>query len=283
MITLSRNIVIFFLGVFVINTPLIAADPGKFIDDALLGSHRDIENRKRDTFRHPKETLQFFGLQTYMTVVEIWPARGWYSEVLAPVMRVEGELYLAGFSLSARKTPEWRKKMQGEYLDKLVKDPGIYDRANISELSVPESTEIAPAGTADMVLTFRNVHNWMKGDYAEEMFNVFARALKPGGILGVVEHRAEFGTSLDDMIKSGYVTEEHVIALAEKAGFVFMTRTDLNANSNDTKDHPAGVWTLPPTLRLCKSMEDESEKNSCDEKYTAIGESDRMTLKFRKW
>lgn len=251
-------------------------------EEAMRGSHRDKANIKRDIYRHPMQTLRFFGLQSYMTVVEIWPGRGWYSEILAPIMRDEGTLYLAGFSTMAKRTPEWRKTMQKDFLEKLAKHPDVYDRAIITELSVPEKTNIAPEESVDMVLTFRNVHNWMKGDYAEQMFQVFARVLKPGGVLGVVEHRAEPDTSIADMIESGYVTEDFVIELAEAAGFIFEARTDINANSNDIKSYPKGVWTLPPTLRFCKAIDDEADKEQCIEQYTAIGESDRMTLKFRK-
>ena len=260
----------------------VAAELEPLLDDALKGAHREQSNIQRDTFRHPKETLTFFGLQPYMTVVEIWPGRGWYTEILAPVMREEGKLYLAAFSTSADRTPEWRKRIQQAFEDKINLTPSVYDKAIITELSVPEKTQIAPPGSADMVLTFRNVHNWMKGDYAKQMFDVFAKTLKSGGVLGIVEHRAKPGTSVEDMIESGYVTEQHVITLAEQAGFIFESRTDINANSNDTTNHPAGVWTLPPTLRYCKTLKNEDEQAICNSKYIAIGESDRMTLKFRK-
>ena len=133
-----------------------------------------------------------------------------------------------------------------------------------------------------MVLTFRNVHNWMKGGYAEEMFNIFYRTLKPGGILGVVEHRANPGTSIEAMNKSGYVTEAHVIALAKQAGLQLEEKSDINANPQDTRDHPRGVWTLPPSLRYCKKMDDGTDRDQCFVKYKTIGESDRMVLRFRK-
>ena len=143
----------------------------------------------------------------------------------------------------------------------------------IVELSIPERTEIAPLGLVDCVLTFRNVHNWIKGEYEQTMFDVFYSALKSGGILDVVEHRAEPGASIEDMKQSGYVTEDYVIKLAENSGFTFIENSEINANPKDTKNHPAGVWTLPPTLRL---------KEDRRKHYMAIGESDRMTLRFSK-
>jgi len=152
----------------------------------------------------------------------------------------------------------------------------------VTELSVPERVVIAPPGTADLVLTFRNVHNWMNGDYAAEMFQVMARSLKPGGVLGVVEHRAPPGTSLADMKTSGYVTEAHVIALADQAGLELEARSELNANPRDAADHPAGVWTLPPSLRHCRRMDEGEARQACEARYRDIGESDRMTLRFRK-
>ncbi len=222
------------------------------------------------------------GLKPDMTVVEIWPSRGWYTEILAPVLREKGKFYAASFSPSAKRTPDWRQNMHKGFLEKLQKRADVYDRIIITELSVPEQTRIAPPGSADMVLTFRNVHNWMNGDYAEDMFMVMSRALKSGGILGVTEHRAKPGTSIDAMKKSGYVTEAHVIALAKQAGLVLEEKSEINANPKDSKDHPKGVWTLPPSLRLCRPMENGPDKDECFSKYKSIGESDRMTLRFRK-
>ena len=143
-------------------------------------------------------------------------------------------------------------------MKKMEKRPDVYDHVVVTELSVPERTTIAPPGSVDMVLTFRNVHNWMNGDYAEEMFRVFSRVLKPSGILGVVEHRAKPETSIERMKKSGYVTEEHVISLARQAGFTLEGKSEINVNPKDTRDHPAGVWTLPPSLRHCRRMDEES-------------------------
>jgi predicted methyltransferase len=236
----------------------------------------------RDKYRHPKETLKFFGLQPGMTVVEITPAKGWYTEILAPVLRERGIYFAAGFAMTASQTPDWQKQMQIEFINKLGARPDVYDHVVVTELSVPERMVIAPPETADMVLTFRNVHNWMKAGTVQTMFEIFYRTLKSGGVLGVVEHRAAPKTPMDKMIQSGYVTEEFVIQLAKAVGFAFEEAAEINANPADTRDHPEGVWTLPPNLRHSSKMEDGSSKDACIRKYTAIGESDRMTLRFRK-
>lgn len=243
------------------------------VEQWMSGPHRAPGNAARNRFRHPKDTLTFLGLDPSMTVVEVWPSGGWYTEILAPVLRENGKYYAAGFALTAKRTPAWRKKVQQDFQRKLAANPELYDRVIVTELSIPERTEMAPPRTADMVLTFRNVHNWMKGDYAPGMFEAMFAALKPGGVLGVVEHRAPRGTSRAQMVQSGYVTEAHVKMLAKSAGFRLVERSQVNANPKDTANHPAGVWTLPPTLRL-------GEKDRS--KFVAIGESDRMTLRFIK-
>jgi predicted methyltransferase len=245
----------------------------KTVEQAMNANHRSTNNIARNQYRHPAETLAFFGLKADMTVVEIWPGGGWYSEILAPVLKDHGQYYAAGFSLIAERTPDWRKNYQRKFEEKLKQNPKVYGKTIITDLSIPERTEIAPAGTADLVLTFRNVHNWMKGEYAQEVFNSMYTALKSGGILGVVEHRAKPNTSVEDMITSGYVTEAHVIKLANAAGFKLDAKSEVNANAQDSSQHPKGVWTLSPSLRL-------GEKDRV--KYLAIGESDRMTLRFIK-
>ncbi|MFT6189564.1 MAG: putative methyltransferase [Oleispira sp.] len=245
----------------------------KTVEQAMNADHRSPNNIARNQYRHPADILAFFGLKADMTVVEIWPGGGWYSEILAPVLKDHGQYYAAGFSLIAERTPDWRKNYQRKFEEKLKQNPEVYGKTIVTDLSIPERTEIAPAGTADLVLTFRNVHNWMKGEYAQDVFNSMYKALKPGGLLGVVEHRAKPNTSLEDMITSGYVTEAHVIKLAKTAGFKLEARSEINGNAKDSSQHPKGVWTLPPSLRL-------GDKDRA--KYLAIGESDRMTLKFVK-
>lgn len=257
----------------VAGTGATAASTGELVGAWMNSSHRAPGNAARNRYRHPKETLTFFGLKPSMTVVEVWPSGGWYLEILAPLLHDDGTYYAAGFALTAKRTPAWRKDVQRTLQEKLAKRPDLYDRVVVTELSIPERTKMAPAGTADMVLTFRNIHNWMKGDYAPGMFAAMFEALKSGGVLGVVEHRAKPGASREQMIESGYVTEAHARKLAKHAGFRFVAASEVNANPKDTADHPAGVWSLPPTLRL--GDKDET-------KYRAIGESDRMTLRFVK-
>lgn len=236
------------------------------------GDHRSASNKQRNEHRHPVETLVWFGIRDDMTVVEIWPGRGgWYTEILAPFLKEKGKYYAASFDAASE--IDYVRSGAQQFKEKLAANPELYSEVTVTELAPPQKVDIAPEGSADMVLTFRNVHNWMGNGHAEEVFQAMYRALKPGGILGVVEHRGNPDQPQDPKAVSGYVTEEHVIKLAEGAGFELVDRSDINANPKDTKDYPQGVWTLPPTLRL---------GDTDREKYTAIGESDRMTLKFRK-
>ena len=251
-------------------TGIVAADA---LEDAVHNPQRTPAFQQRDQFRNPLETLRFFGLQPDVTVAEIWASPGFYAEILAPYLKASGEYYAVGFSLSAKRTPQWRRNMAKELIAKFEADPENYSDVEVTSLSVPEDTVIAPPGTVDIVLTFRNVHNWMKGEYAPGVFAAMYQALRPGGIMGVVEHRATPGTTVEMMKLSGYVTEAQVIEFAREAGFELDARSEINANPKDTKDHPRGVWTLPPSLRL---------QDVDREKYLAIGESDRMTLRFRK-
>jgi predicted methyltransferase len=250
---------------------VLPAQAGLDYPAALQGDNRSAENKARDSFRHPVETLQFFGLQAGMTVVEISPGGGWYTEVLAPLMKDKGILYAAHFGMNA--PGAYYRNSLGKYLQKLAAAPDVYGSVVVTQLQPPELTAIAPAGSADMVVAFRNVHSWMRADSAQETLVAIYAALKPGGVFGLVQHRAKAGTSIEAMKKSGYVTQDHVLELAVAAGFELAGQSDLNANPKDGADHPEGVWTLPPALRL-----GEVDKK----KYLAIGESDRMTLKFVK-
>jgi predicted methyltransferase len=243
------------------------------LDQALAGSHRASANKARDQFRHPRETLLFFGLKPEMTVVEIWPAAGWYAEILAPVLRDRGKFYLAHVATENPKLQDWQRESRAKLEARFAERPELYGKPVFTSLGPPEHVAIAPAGSADMVLTFRNVHNWSAQKTDAIVFKAFFDALKPGGILGVVEHRAHPGTSLEQQVKTGYMTEAYVMELAQKAGFRFVEKSEVNANPKDTKDHPNGVWTLPPTNRGFLLDRD---------KYRAIGESDRMTLRFQK-
>jgi predicted methyltransferase len=243
------------------------------LDRAIAGEHRSSANKARDPYRHPRETLLFFGLKPEMTVVEIWPAAGWYSEILAPVLRDKGRLYLAHVAIENPKLQDWQRESRAKLEATFAKRPEVFGKPVFTSLGPPEYVAIAPPGSADLVLTFRNVHNWSLAKTDDAVFKAFFDALKPGGILGVVEHRANPGTALEQQVKSGYMTEAYVIELAQKAGFKLLEKSEVNANPKDTKDHPHGVWTLPPMNRgLLLDRE----------KFRAIGESDRMTLKFAK-
>ena len=241
------------------------------IDQAMVGDHRAEANKARDKYRHPKETLLFFGLRPDMAVVEISPGRGWYTEILAPVLRDRGHYY-AAVSAVTEKTPDALKKNDADYRGMLAAAPDLYAKVKLSVIS-PGSLQVAPPGSADLVLTFRNVHNWAKAGTAEAMFKAFYDALKSGGTLGVVEHRAKPDASFQQQIDTGYMAEAYVVETAQKAGFKLVNKSEINANPRDTKDYPGGVWTLPPTLKYGDQDRD---------KYLAIGESDRMTLKFVK-
>jgi predicted methyltransferase len=241
------------------------------IVDVMSGTHRSAEHKARDIYRHPKQTLEFFSVNPDMTVVEIWPGgKGWYTEILAPYLKGHGKLYAAHFAADSD-VPYFQDNLKN-FLAKTKAQPEIYSKLIMTELNPPDKLAIAPEGSVDRVLTFRNVHNWIKKKQALKVFKAMFLALKPGGILGVVEHRSA-PQQKDPEAVSGYIAEEYVIVLAKEAGFELLARSEINANPKDTKNHPEGVWTLPPTLRL---------KDKDREKYLAIGESDRMTLKFVK-
>jgi predicted methyltransferase len=242
------------------------------IQSILQHPDRDAGNQLRDKYRNPAQTLSFFGISPDMTVIEIWPGRGWYTEVLAPwINQGGGQFIAAGFPKGTG--PAWRQKMQSEYELWLDRYPDRFKNVDVVEFGPPDDWRLGPENSADTVLTFRNVHNWVKGDYAEKVFDAMFAVLKPGGLLGLTDHRANAGMDMETMQASGYLTEQTVIQLAQNAGFVLEDKSDINSNPKDTKNYPAGVWTLPPTLRL-------GEENR--QKYLDIGESDRMTLRFRK-
>lgn len=246
------------------------------LDWALAGEWRVAP--ERDAARHPMETLAFFGLKPSDTVVEIWPGGGWYTSVIGPYLRAGGgKLIAASYDPEAS---DYAARGLAKYTAAFVEKPEIYGDIEISIASA-DSDGIAPEGVADVVLTFRNVHNWMKGAYADKMFADAYRALKPGGVLGVVEHRLPSAMEQDPLAASGYVQEALVRQFAEEAGFEFVGSSEVNANPADDADHPFGVWTLPPVLRTAPRGEEPSAEFDTAG-YVAIGESDRMTLKFRK-
>ncbi len=236
----------------------------------LAGPHRSAEHKARDRFRHPRATLTFFGLQPNMKVVDIWPITGWYTEIIAPYLRDEGSLICAHFPKDHGE--ELLRAQRLDFEDKLKLNPELYGHPQITDFS-KTNLSYAPDEWADMALCFRHVHNWMWGNYAEPVFESLFRILKPGGVLGIEEHRADPSTPQDPKARDCYVREDTVIMFAKAAGLVFESRSEINANPKDTKDHPRGALSLPPAL---------FEVRDNPEPYLAIGESDRMTLRFRK-
>jgi predicted methyltransferase len=243
------------------------------LDAAVGSSQRSEQARARDVYRHPKETLQFFDLAPTQTVLEIAPGGGWYTDILAPYLHDAGHLYEAQYVSASAESNAEERPADLAYRRKLAGAPAIYGNVVVGTLSAGEFTGFDANARFDRVLTFRNIHNWIKDGQLDANLRAFYGALKPGGELGVEEHRARPGTSLQQMIDTGYVTEAFVIAHVQAAGFVLAARSEINANPRDTKDYPHGVWSLPPTY----------EGGDADRaRFAAIGESDRMTLKFVK-
>ncbi len=247
--------------------------PDAALQAAIDGSWRDPANTARDAHRHPGQTLAFFGIKPDMTVVEITPGGGWYAEILAPYLKAQGK-YVAAVvdpaAYEAGRQREYAQKGKDGLAKRFGDAPAQFDKAAVVGYD-PKAPSFGAPGSADMVVTFRNVHNWRGSGQAEGMFKGFFEVLKPGGVLGVVEHRAKADVPADD--KSGYVGTDQVIALAKAAGFELAGSSEVNANPRDTRDHPNGVWTLPPS-----NNHPEADRA----KYQAIGESDRMTLRFVK-
>ena len=263
------------IAVLVLSAPSFAG-PMSFperVAASMNGDHRSEANKARNMYRHPVETLEFFGFEDGMTVLEIWPGGGWYTEILAPAIRGHGKLIVATWDPDVAGQPSYRYSLPKKMKQTFAMHPEVYDQVGTQYFSPPESASLGEAGSVDLVLTFRNTHGWVSSGLAQDIFNEFARVLKPGGVLGVVQHRADDGADPASSTKLGYVSEQVVKTLAANAGFEFDGSSEINANPKDSKDHPEGVWTLPPGLRL---------GDTDREKYVAIGESDRMTLRFKK-
>ena len=240
---------------------------------AVAGDWRSATDAARDTHRHPLETLALFGLQPQQTVIEITPGAGWYAQILAPYLHEDGNYVAAVVDPAAvAEGPgrDYQQRTRDQLESTFASAPAQFDRANMLSYD-PAAPMFGTPGSADVVLTFRNVHNWRKSGQAAGMFEAFYTVLKPGGVLGVVEHRAATDVAADD--GSGYVGQTQVVAMAESAGFILEEASEINANPRDTRDHPNGVWTLPPSNNI---------GDADGAKYQAIGESDRMTLRFRK-
>lgn len=240
----------------------------KQLTQAVASEHRSAANKMRDEYRHPQQTLEFFGFKSTMTVVEITPGGGWYTEILAPALKGKGKLIGAHYPDTGEDNyySNSRKK-----LEKKLASHEIFSEVELSNFVPKKASELAPAGTADMVLTFRNLHNWGEEGVSQVFVDAF-KALKAGGVLGVVEHRLPKGATANDDNR-GYVSMDKTIAQAEAAGFTLVASSEVNANAKDMASYEKGVWTLPPSFAL-------KDKNK--EKYSSIGESDRMTLKFAK-
>lgn len=263
--------------------PAASASPGPVLAEVVAGPWRTPAQAARDPYRHPVEALTFWGLRPGMTILEVQPgAAAYWTEILAPyAKRTGGRLYVTGADLANPSLSDASRKARADWEARFAKDPSLYGQ--ITVLNFGAKSAPLPAATFDLIVTARNVHNWMGNPgMVEKVFGEFYAALKPGGVLGLEEHRANPGPQ-DPTAESGYVTEAYVIEQAEKAGFKLAGKSEINANPKDTKDYPFGVWTLPPSLRSTpEGSSSPDDPNFDHSKYIAIGESDRMVLRFVK-
>ncbi len=257
------------LGSLLLALPIAGQAEDAGLTAALSGSQRSPNFLKRDAVRHPKEELEFLGLKPDQTVVEVSPGGGYWTEILAPYLKPHGTYYVAVPPKGDEEAPPPGKD---KFRAKLAATPAVYGQVKLSELG-KDHYQVAPPGSADLIVTFRNLHNWVGAGYADQALAGFYAALKPGGILGIEDHRAGNDKPQDPKADNGYLRQDYVIAMARKAGFELVASSELLANPRDTKDWPKGVWTLPPTLAM--GAQDR-------EKYLAIGEADNFLLKFRK-
>jgi predicted methyltransferase len=249
----------------------LTAQENTALRSAINGDHRSEANKARDVYRNPYETLTFFGVEADDVVVESWPGGGWYTEILAPYLKAEGTLIGATYDRSATPLAAWMTGSNQAFSSLLDSKPALYGDVVISEQLTQSQSRIADPGTVDVILDFRNAHNWL-GMGAENIVMAWHEALKPGGVVGIVDHR--WPADQAAVPGNGYIHEKTLIDLMTAHGFTFAGSSEVNANPNDPKDHAGGVWNLPPTLR---GVSDADRP-----RMLAIGESDRMTLKFTK-
>lgn len=254
--------------------------PRGSLEWAIQGAWRPDADKARDRWLHPMETLRFFDLQPSMTVVEFWPGRGWWSDILAPYLADGGGVYYAAGFYAGEGADPAQAALTRQLRARLTSDEKLYGEVQFTAFGA-NTGAVAPPGTADLVLFMRSIHRWMAAGIAEKAFADAFSALKPGGVLGVEQHRLPPDADQDPAAASGYVQEPFVRQLAEEAGLVFVAASEINANEADTKDHPFGVDTLPP-VRLSAPRGQPADPAFDPAPFNAIGESDRMTLKFRK-
>ena len=253
------------------------AVPPKTLEAAVAGAWRSPADRARDPWRHPAQSLNFWGLKPGATVAEFWPGAGWYTDIVAPYLAATGGKY---YAVGLQAADADGQTMEAAYRRRLEASPGLYGKVSFTAFG-PATGPVAPAGSADLVLFLRNLHNWMAAGIAEKAFHDAFAALKPGGVLGVEEHRADPGGVPDVLAASGYVEQAYVVQLGQEAGFTLDAASEINANPKDDHNHPFGVWTLPP-VRRSSPRGQPADPNFDHSKYDAVGESDRMTLRFVK-
>jgi predicted methyltransferase len=266
----------------VASTGVAQTDGDQALADAVAGEWRTAEDKARDKYRHPVESLEFWGLEPGMTILEVQPGGGWWTDILAPYAHATGgRFYATAADLDDPKLDQESRDDRSAFGSKYAAKPDVYGKVNLVNWG-PSSGPLGD-NQFDFILTARSVHGWVGGEYGitpEQAFGAFARALKPGGILAVEQHRANPGAKEEGA--GGYVTEAYVIEQAEKAGLTLEEKSEINANPKDTKDHPFGVWTLPPSRQSSEEDGQPSPPGFDRARYDAIGESDRMTLRFRK-
>jgi len=265
-----------FLSTVVFSAQLVSAmdaDLQVKLETAMQGEHRSEKNKARNQYRNPVDTLTFFGLEPAMSVLEIAPGGGWYTEVLAPAMRDTGQYIAGSYDIDVEGQPKYRYRQHNGLLQSIIEQPDLYGQIQVATYSPPQSRKLWKEDSVDMVLTFRSSHGWVREGLVDDIYSDFFKVLKAGGTLGVVQHRAPEEGDAVEWAKKGYVPESRIIQAAQKAGFVLDGKSEINSNLKDLKDHEEGVWRLPPTLALGDEDRD---------KYLAIGESDRMTLRFKK-